>query len=193
MNKAITIGLIGLLLIFGLQHGKQETVEQLSDPGEIVQHLQFSGTIKEVLDNQSILVQDSTNEDNYMIFHLNNVLLLDGETQETLTEEFVPGQKITAYYPENTPMLLSFPGQLTPQVIVLDAEDNGFVHVAAFDETLTSSDGNLKLKLSVDTVIVNTEGEPVTSLANKTLVVFYTTSTRSIPAQTTPEKIIVLN
>jgi hypothetical protein len=76
--------------------------------------------------------------------------------------------------------------------VLHSCEDVGFVHVATFDDTLTSSDGLLKITLGSGMTLVDRQGQPVTSLSNQTLVVFYSTSTRSIPAQAKPEKIIVL-
>lgn len=198
MNKAITIGLIGLLVFFGLQ-GQQDKVDEPTQIVEqqVVDYLNFTGTITEVRkdDNMAILVQDGDNENNSIVFNISNdVLLLDDSTQDILHKnEFLTGQNVTAYYPENTPMALSLPPIMTPTVIIMNSrEEVGFVHVGTFDETLTSSDSQLKLNLADGMEIVDRQGNPVTELGNKTLVVFYTFSTRSIPAQTTPRKVIVL-
>lgn len=191
MNKAITIGLIGLLLFFGIQHGQQDTILEET---EVVDYLSFTGTITEVREN-SILVQEKENEENFMVFNTTeHVLLLDDSTKDTINaDSFEVGQEVTAFYPENAPMALSFPAIMTPDVLVRhSSEQAGFVHVATFDETLTSSDGQLKIILGAGMSLVDRDNKPVASLAHKTLVVFYTTSTRSIPAQTTPQKIIVL-
>jgi len=56
-----------------------------------------------------------------------------------------------------------------------------------------SSDGQLQIDLSVETSVTDLKGKPVTGLAGKRLVVFYTTSTKSIPARTVPERIIVFD
>lgn len=192
MHKAITIGLIGLMILLGIQQIKQEhTVEEVLP---VVDYLSFTGTITEVREG-SILVQEETNEANSIVFHISdNVLLLSqSEREQVANDAFEVGQKVTAYYPENAPMALSLPPQVTPSVLVLNSSvEDGFVHVATFDNTLTSSDGRLKIILGAGMTIVDRQGKTVTELANKTLVVFYRASTRSIPAQTTPDKIIVL-
>ncbi len=189
MNRAITIGLLGLMLFLGIQQGQQDaTVE------EMVDYLSFTGTITEVREDE-ILVQEKTNEDNFIVFKtVENVLLLDDGTKDPIeTDSLDVGREVTAYYPEDRPMALSFPAIMTPDVLVLHScEDVGFVHVATFDDTLTSSDGLLKITLGSGMTLVDRQGQPVTSLSNQTLVVFYSTSTRSIPAQAKPEKIIVL-
>ncbi|NMA61065.1 MAG: hypothetical protein GX956_04170 [Firmicutes bacterium] len=197
MNKAITIGLLGLLVFFTLQGQQGKVDDQALVVEPAVNYLSFAGTITDIRGDEgqrAILVQDENNADNSIVFNLSdNVLLLDANSREVLKDGFAVGQEITAYYPENTPMALSLPPITTPKVIVLNSEVvPGFIHVATFDETLTSSDGQLKLNISTKTKVTDGEGNPVTTLANRELVVFYTISTRSIPAQTTPERIFVI-
>lgn len=195
MNKAITIGLIGFMLFLGIHHNKQNQESAVaSEELQVVDFLSFTGTITELREN-SILAQDKTNADNSIVFNISgDILLLDASTKGTIDAGSLEvGQEITAYYPKNTPVALSLPPLMTPKVIVANfGEQSGFVHVATFDSTLTSSDGQLKIHLGSGMTLVDRDGKPVTSLANKTLVVFYSASTRSIPAQTTPQKIIVL-
>jgi hypothetical protein len=197
MNKAITIGLLGLLVFFTLQGQQAKVDDQALVVEPVVNYLSFAGTITDIRgdeEQRAISVQDENNTDNSIVFNLSDdVLLLDANSREVLKDGFAVGQKVTAYYPENTPMALSLPPITTPKVIVLNSEVvPGFVHVATFDETLTSSDGQLKLNISTKTKVTDVEGNPVTTLANRDLVVFYTISTRSIPAQTTPERIFVI-
>lgn len=191
MNKAITIGLLGLLVFFTLQ-GQGKVDEVVIEP--VTNYLSFSGTITAIRENGAILVQDENNADNSIFFNLGEkVLLLDATTQEPLTIDFAVGQKVTAYYPEHTPVGLSLPPVTTPKIIVLHGEEESFIKVASFDETLTSSDGQLKLNISTKTKATDGLGNPITSLTNRDLVVFYTNSTRSIPAQTIPERIFSIN
>lgn len=67
------------------------------------------------------------------------------------------------------------------------------VKVDYFNEQLESSDGTLKLNIGPFTQIVMENGQWFTaSPANHDLIVIYGPTTRSIPAQTTPYKIIVM-
>jgi hypothetical protein len=76
-------------------------------------------------------------------------------------------------------------------IIVEDPNQN--IAVGVFDENLINTDNSLKLNLSGDTQIITQGGAPYTaSLANRKLVVYYDGATKSIPAQTTPKKIVVL-
>ena len=79
--------------------------------------------------------------------------------------------------------------------VMLDEEAEVMVDVDIYskgDGMLVNTANTLALNLEDSTEIVNLDGEKVNSLAGKSLAVFYTTSTRSIPAQTTPVKVVVL-
>lgn len=107
--------------------------------------------------------------------------------------EIVEGSVITGYYDANAPMIMIYPPQYKVEVIVVGkAELN--VKVDVFDENLISSDNLLKLNISADTEIVLRDGTAYKGeLTNRKLVVMYGISTKSIPAQTTPDKIVVLS
>jgi hypothetical protein len=67
------------------------------------------------------------------------------------------------------------------------------VKVDFFNNDLVSSDGNLKLNLVPTTEIILTNDQPFDKYpGNRNLIVVYGPTTKSIPAQTTPYKIIVL-
>ena len=102
------------------------------------------------------------------------------------------GRTVTAYYDMDAPAPAIYPPRLNAEIIVV--EQRGMqVKVDWFGRDLVSSDRTLKLNLSPQTVIMTQNGLPYEgSLARKNLIVFYSISTRSIPAQTTPEEIIVL-
>lgn len=103
--------------------------------------------------------------------------------------------KFTAYVDSSKPVILIYPPQYAPEVIIVETEEVGFVNVSTFDENFINKENTLKLNIAEDTVITNRAGEKLTQadVINKEAVVFYTISTRSIPAQTTPSKIVVLD
>ena len=62
-----------------------------------------------------------------------------------------------------------------------------------FDRNLTARDGSLQLNLARNTNIETMNGQRVScNPGNQTLLVYYTVTTRSIPPQTTPRRIVVL-
>lgn len=101
------------------------------------------------------------------------------------------GDRITGYYDGNAPVPLIFPPQYQALII---SKDNPYqnVKVDYFNRQLESSDGQLKLNLSPYTQILLQNGQPFTqNPGNRNLIVLFGATTRSIPAQTTPTKIIV--
>ncbi len=102
------------------------------------------------------------------------------------------GMRIAAFYDSTFPAPLIFPPQYQAQIITVIGRDER-VMLDYFDEDLTAADGSLELNISAGTVIKTINGQNITcNLGDHMLLVFYTTTTRSIPPQTTPRKIIVL-
>ena len=102
------------------------------------------------------------------------------------------GDRVTGYYDGNAPALLIYPPQYQALVVVKE-NPNQNVKVDYFNSQLVSSDGQLRLNISPYTKIVLTNGQLFTrNPANRDLIVIYGPTTQSIPAQTTPYRIIVL-
>lgn len=107
-------------------------------------------------------------------------------------EDITVGLTVTGFYDATKPMILIYPPQYNIEVLVVEKEGRN-VKADVFDENLISSDRMLKLNISEETEIVSEDGEIFEGdLVNRRLVVIYGPSTKSIPAQTTPDKIIVL-
>lgn len=101
------------------------------------------------------------------------------------------GDKITGYYDGNAPVPLIYPPQYRAIVMVKILPEQN-VKVDYFDSQLKSKDGQLQLNISPYTQIVLANGQPFsTTITNRNLVVIYGPVTKSIPAKTTPYKIIV--
>jgi hypothetical protein len=102
------------------------------------------------------------------------------------------GDRVTGYYDGNVPTILIYPPQYQALVMVKENKNQN-VKVDYFDNQLVSSDEQLRLNISPNTRIVLTNGQRFTKKpANRDLIVIYGPTTFSIPAQTTPYKIIVL-
>jgi hypothetical protein len=107
-------------------------------------------------------------------------------------ETVMIGDKVTGYYNGDLPAILIYPPQYQALVIVKEYPDRN-VKVSYFDHQLLSSDGQLQLHLSPFTPILMSNGQLFSKYpGNRDLVVIYGPTTRSIPAQTTPYRIIVL-
>lgn len=114
-----------------------------------------------------------------------STLVVDWETLSV-------GMQCTFWYRADAPMPLIYPPQYN--AVVVAQEKNGrMIDVAYYNTSMINENQTLQLNIdgAVDIRTTNNQyfqGSP----ANHNLVVIYDTSTRSIPAQTTPQKIIVL-
>lgn len=155
--------------------------------------IQVSGTIEEVekVDHATLYTIKSGEEIN--VFAVTKDALLFDNTGKTV--ELKKGDKVTGYTDAEKPMIMIYPPQYTVDVVIVETENASSVAVGTFDEELL--DANLKLQLNIgeDTDLSSVSGKEVKAadLADKDLLVFYTMTTRSIPAQTTPHKVVVLD
>ena len=116
-------------------------------------------------------------------------------TPATYVVDFVTlsvGMNCTFWYLADAPMPLIYPPQYNAAVAA-EEQKSRMVSVGYFDSSLVNEDRTLQLNMdqSVEVRTINNQyfqGSP----ANHNLVVSYSTSTRSIPAQTTPMKVVVL-
>ena len=117
-------------------------------------------------------------------------------TEDTYVFEgvsLVAGQKVKGFYDISLPAPAIFPPRYSAAVIAgTGGKDNVFV--GYFGEGLLSSDNELKLNIGEDTVVVDRDGEEYDGdLEGKNLAVVYAVVTMSIPGQTTPSKVVVLD
>ncbi len=102
------------------------------------------------------------------------------------------GLRVAAFYDASLPVPLIFPPQYQAQIIAVLVRDEQIM-LNEFDRNLTARDGTLQLNIARNTVIETLNGQRVScSPGNQALLVYYTTTTRSIPPQTTPRRIVVL-
>ncbi|KXH81936.1 hypothetical protein [Sporosarcina sp. HYO08] len=102
------------------------------------------------------------------------------------------GDRVTGFYDADVPVPFIYPPQYRT-IVMAKYSPNRNVKVDFFNRNLLSSDGQLKLNLSPQTKILLTNGQAFRRYpANRTLVVVYDFTTKSIPAQTSPTSIIVL-
>ena len=106
--------------------------------------------------------------------------------------QFAVGDRITCFYENNVAVPLIYP-PLYRAVAAAHTPAGTTAVLDTFNNQLTNSDGTIRLNMSSKTTkTVLPNGQLfVGYLAGKTLLVLYTSSTRSIPAQTTPEQIVV--
>ena len=102
------------------------------------------------------------------------------------------GDMVTGFYDTNAAVPLIFPPQFRALVMAKDSQYQN-VKVDFFNSQLVNSDNTLILNISPYTQILLENGQAFTgNPSNRNLIVVYGATTRSIPAQTTPYKIIVI-
>ncbi len=156
----------------------------------------FHGTITGITD--FITGQNDNREGCYKFFTIENDegmvvnFVVSPSTYVVDHEMLAVGDKVTGYYDGDAPAILIYPPQY-PALVIVKEHNEQSVKVSYFNNLLVSSDGQLQLNLSPDTLIILTNGQQFSRYpGNRDLVVIYQYTTRSIPAQTTPNRIIVL-
>lgn len=139
------------------------------------------------------------NEDKMVtIIRINNESLLfnSGTTNQLKQADFKKGATVEAYYDKNKPMILIYPTTVTPEIVIVkDEEVFGEVKISKFDKDFLSLDGELQLNIGEETPLLNQQGQAIElqELDGKELMVFYSITTRSLPPQTPPTKVIALD
>lgn len=114
---------------------------------------------------------------------------------ETYIVDFIllrTGDYVTGFYDADAPVPMIYPPQYRAVVMASNLKYRN-VKVDFFNSQLISSDGMLKLNLTPFTPIVLENGLAFTgNPENHDLIVVYGPTTKSIPAQTTPYKVIVM-
>ncbi len=150
----------------------------------------FTGKVKKITDSESvkgskfILVENEEGVEANIIISANTYIINNAD--------IAVGSVVTGFYEANAPMIMIYPAQYNAEVVMADNQDQN-VKVDVFNKDLVSEDNSLKLNISDDTEIILQDGKAFEGdLANRKLVVLYDVSTKSIPAQTNPSKIVVL-
>lgn len=121
--------------------------------------------------------------------------ILSSDTAVIDSTRLRPGMRVVVYYDSNRPMPLIFPPQYQA-VLVAVLRPGEQVLLSRFDRNLTSQnpDQPLRLNIAPTSTVQTLNGQNSTCpLGGRTLMVFYSNTTRSMPPQTTPRKVIVLS
>lgn len=102
------------------------------------------------------------------------------------------GMRVAAFYDSSLPVPLIFPPQYQAWLVTI-VNRNETVTLDYFDRSLLAADQSLQLEIGVDTVMRTENGQIFTCApGERMLLVYYSATTRSIPPQATPRKIVVL-
>ncbi len=117
---------------------------------------------------------------------------IDPDTSVIDCRRLRPGMRVAAFYDSSLPVPLIFPPQYQAQIVTM-VNRNEQVMISRFDRNLLAEDRSLQLNIGRSTVITTINGQSFDcDPGNRTLLVYYSVTTRSYPPQTTPRKIVVL-
>jgi len=155
--------------------------------------IKIAGTIDSVDVRGDATYYTMKKEDNINVLRVTADTLVFDNTGKKV--ELKKGDNVMAHTYSNKPFLAIYPPQYSPEIVIVETEEMGSVAVGSFDKDLLDTDLSLKLNVSEETELSSLSGKEVTiaDLAEQNLFVFYTITTRSIPAQTSPSKVVVLD
>ena len=161
-------------------------------PGRRTQYNTVTGVITEIAPmtgqgvggcRQLVTVESGGNITNFVI------------TPDTYVADAITlrvGMQAHFVYNADLPAILIYPPQYTAVAVVPTTVAAG-VKAGFFDNRLVSSDNTLQLNVTRNVPVVTSNNQTFTgSPRGRYLLVLYNRSTRSIPAQTTPERVVVM-
>lgn len=178
--------------------------EEFTAPVSMPSYISSDVTVTEVGEGTLSTVLNGTDAENpenivnYTI--LDETLVFNSKGEKKSVEDIEKDANITVFTSSYAPAPLILPPQYQADVVIIREDEESFLDFINVDTYLEDGDmfvnaaNTLALNISEDTEIVDLEGNTVNGdkLENNDLIVFYGASTKSIPAQTTPEKVVVL-
>lgn len=118
--------------------------------------------------------------------------LLTSDTRVIDSRRLRQGMRVAVFYDESLPVPLIFPPQYQAQLVAVLGR-NEQIMLNYFDRNLLAGDSSLQLNIARNTPVQTVNGQMFScDIGERTLLVYYSSETRSIPSQTTPDKIVVL-
>lgn len=156
--------------------------------------LVHTGTVKAVeqWEKGEVYVTIGEGDDTFnLLLHPQYSLIVDDAGNEATIEE---GMTFTSYTAFNKPTVMIYPPRYAPDVFIVHTQEGGQFEQTILDDAFLNKERMLRYHLSDETLIVNLQGASVAkeTVPGQPVLTFYGPTTRSIPAQTTPNKIIVL-
>ncbi|PIC66455.1 copper amine oxidase [Sporosarcina sp. P16a] len=155
--------------------------------------VKVEGTIEGIEKNEEFTLYTIKGKEESSALAINKETLIFDNTGKKV--ELKKGDKVSAYTHADKPMIMIYPPQHTPDVVIVEKDKENTAVVGIFDDEMVDSYLKLQLNIGDSTDISSISGNKVKAddLKGKDLLVFYKETTRSIPAQTTPEKVVVLD
>ncbi len=176
---------------------------ETSAPVSIPSYIKNTVTVTNTEDGKIETKTDGEAEnekDNVINFNIKDTtVVFDLSGEKKTLEDIEKDSVITVYTGAYEPAPLILPPLYTANVIIIEDESSvGFTDVDTYlkdeGDMLVNAANTLAINVDKNTKIVDKDNNALNDedFVNKDLIVFYGESTRSIPAQTTPDKVVVL-
>ena len=192
MKRILSIALACVILFTSLSFAKE------SEEKPMRYEMKFA-TVTNVPDGdyEEILVDNEMDKDDMgekEMFLYVKTKVVDLKTGEFVEDyKFKKGEKIQYFYRADTPMMLSLPARIKPDVIGVNVDGaEFFMDVDYFDKAGHGIANRLDLNLGEEIKAKNFAGEDVKDFLPNEILALYTIATRSIPPIAAPEKIAIL-
>lgn len=108
--------------------------------------------------------------------------------------EIEEGMEVTVYIDSNKPMIMIYPPQYSPEVVIVQTENDGTVKLDQFDQDFLNKKKDLIIHIGEGTSITNLSGAVLKpeDIVDKDVLIFYEVILESYPAQIGPSKIVVM-
>jgi hypothetical protein len=174
------------------------TTENVKPAPEETSNMLVSGTVVSVVVGAEYNTVEITNDTGGMVFHMKKtVFVVDQGASKLLSLDAIKkGMKITVVLDKMAPMTMSLPGQTSGAVGVVITSEMGSIDLSIYNGDLVNLDNTVKLNIHSTTQIVHEKGLKMIfgaeDLKGAECLVLYSVATFSIPAQTTPEFVVIL-
>lgn len=179
--------------------GTEATATTDEQPAATAGYISTTGKITEIEKEENgnmVVTMDNENGGLRFVVAPTTVLVDREANAQVAADQLKKDMTVSVAYLENAPMGMSMPPYLGQVAAVVTNADKGNVSVGLFNDELINEAAKLQLNIAEKTPILTTLGTKsilgADDVKGKNAVVFYDITTRSIPAQTTPSMILLL-
>ena len=157
-----------------------------------------SSVVKEGATDSAVSITLSDSSGEVIVLHTKeHITVFEAESKAYLTlNDIKEGDNLFIVVDSNTPMTMNLPPMINNAAYIIKTNDMMNVTTGVFDNELFSSDNDLVLNITPETFITDVMGSrkifTADDIKGAQCAVVYSLATMSIPAQTTPDAIIIL-
>lgn len=155
--------------------------------------IKVSGVITEITEQTSghFFAKIDDEKEPFGFYFEAGTKVFDNKGKEVLLEE---GMEVTVYIDGNKPMIMIYPPQYSPEVVIVQSEDDGTVKLDQFDQDFLNKNKDLIIHIGEETSITNLSGTVLKpeDIVDKDVLIFYEVVLESYPAQIGPSKIVLM-